>query len=71
MTTVLTNEEKVNIVNQHIRALEFAGYNADLDMIEAEAANASAEIKAEITARKNSVAVKITALEAEKATLTE
>lgn len=71
MSTVLTNDEKINIVNQHIRAQEFALYNADLDMIEANAASASADIIAEINARKNAAQLKITALEAEKASLTE
>ena len=37
MATVLTNEEKIDIVNQHIRSLDYVIYNAELDKKEAEA----------------------------------
>jgi hypothetical protein len=71
MTTVLLNEEKINIVNQHIRNLQFALYNAELDLIEANAVNSSAEAIADINTRKSQVTAKIAALETEKASLTE
>lgn len=67
----LSNEEKMNIVNQHLRNIEFADYNAELDLIEANAVEASAETIAEINARRTAYATKISALEAEKASLTE
>jgi hypothetical protein len=70
MPESLTNEEKINIVNQHIRTIEFASYNADLDLIEANATSSTdASVIAEINARKASIDAKLTALNAEKASL--
>jgi len=67
---VLDNEEKTNIVNQHLRAIQFAMYNAELDLIEANAvASPDATVVAEINTRKTALNAKITALEAEKASL--
>ena len=67
---VLDNEEKTNIVNQHIRAIQFAVYNAELDLIEANAvASPDATVIAEINTRKAALDAKLAALEAEKASL--
>ena len=38
MTTSLTNEEKLNIVNQHIKSTDYAIYGYELDLIQANAA---------------------------------
>ena len=70
MPESLTNEEKINIVNQHIRTIEFASYNADLDLIEANAVSSTdASVISEINARKASIDAKLTALNAEKTSL--
>lgn len=70
MPESLTNEEKINIVNQHIRAIEFASYNADLDLIEANAVSSTdASVISEINARKASIDAKLTALNTEKTSL--
>jgi len=37
MTTTLTNEEKVNIVNQHIKSTDYVIYGYELDLIQANA----------------------------------
>ena len=37
MTTALTNEEKLSILDQHIKSVEYAIYGAELDLIEAQA----------------------------------
>ena len=37
MTSILTNEEKIAIVDQHIRGLDYSIYGVELDIIEAEA----------------------------------
>jgi predicted amino acid dehydrogenase len=37
MTTSLTNEEKLSIVNQHIRSVEYSIYGHELDLIQANA----------------------------------
>lgn len=67
---VLDNDEKTNIVNQHIRAIQFAVYNAELDLIEANAvASPDATVIAEINTRKAALDAKLAALEAEKASL--
>lgn len=71
-TVVLDNDEKINLINQHIRSLRFSEYNADLDLIEANAAGSpEAAILAEINSRKTVVAAKIAALIAEKTPLEE
>ena len=35
--TTLTNEEKLNIVNQHIKSVEYSIYGHELDLIQANA----------------------------------
>ena len=37
MTTILTNEEKINVVNQHIKSVEYNIYGHQLDLIQANA----------------------------------
>jgi uncharacterized protein YdhG (YjbR/CyaY superfamily) len=39
MTYELSNEEKVNIIDQHIRSLSHTVYNSELDLVEANASN--------------------------------
>ena len=37
MTIILTNEEKLNVVNQHIKSVEYSLYGHQLDLIQANA----------------------------------
>ena len=37
MTTTLSNEEKINIVNQHIKSVDYTIYGYELDLIQANA----------------------------------
>jgi hypothetical protein len=37
MTTTLTNEDKLNIVNQHIKSIDYSIYGHELDLIQANA----------------------------------
>lgn len=72
MTTLLTNEEKLNIVNQHIKSVEYSLYGHELDLIQANAvsspdANQITAINARI-AEANAVKA---ALVIEKDSLTE
>ena len=68
----LDNEEKIRLIDQHLRSLKFADYNADLDLIEANAMAApDADSIAAITSTKNGIAARIAALLAEKDTLVE
>jgi hypothetical protein len=69
MTSELTNEEKISIINQHIRNLEFAKYNAELDILTANVSSVLPEIILEIENRKSVVLAKISALETEKQSL--
>lgn len=44
MTYELTNEEKISIVNQHLKNLEYSAFNLSLSVIEEQAAtNPNAE----------------------------
>lgn len=70
MSTLLTNEEKLNIVNQHIKSIEYAIYGCELDLIEANAgSSADADQISAINARLSEANVKKAALVAEKDSL--
>jgi hypothetical protein len=71
MTTMLSNEEKVNIINQHIKNLEFALYNTTLDLLEANAVSTGEKVVEDINKRQIDISTKIAALEAERSSLTE
>ena len=72
MTTILTNEEKLSIVNQHIKSVEYSIYGHELDLIQANAVaspdagqitainariTASNAVKAALVTEKNSLTV--------------
>lgn len=69
-TEVLTNDEKIIIINQHVRTLEYSLYNIELDILEAEADDTPDTV---LIAAKNvalsEVQRKIDALNAEKTAL--
>jgi hypothetical protein len=68
--TLLTNADKLNIVNQHIKSIDFQLYNLELDLIEANADSpVNSESVSTITGRINVLNAKRTALESEAATL--
>jgi hypothetical protein len=71
MSTSLTNEEKLNIVNQHIKSVDYAIYGCELDLIEANAASSpdTAQIAA-LNARLSEANAKKNALVEEKESLT-
>ena len=68
--TLLTNADKLNLVNQHIKSIDFQMYNIELDLIEA---NAESPVNSEnistSNARLNSLTAKRAALESESETL--
>ena len=35
--TLLTNADKLNLIDQHIKSIDYQAYNLELDLIEAEA----------------------------------
>ena len=71
MTTSLTNEEKLNIVNQHIKSVDYSIYGHELDLIQANAVSApdAGQVSA-INARITEANAKKAALVIEKDSLT-
>ena len=66
MTYQLTNEEKINVVNQHLKNLEFSIFNLSLSIIEEEAAiNPNSENISSLNAQVTDISAKKTALLAE------
>jgi hypothetical protein len=72
MTTLLTNADKLNIVNQHMKSIDFQVYNLQLDLIEANAESpVNSETVSTLTGRINVLNAKRTALELEAEPLEE
>ena len=70
--TTLSNEEKLGILNQHIKNVEYNKYNLELSLMEENAVSSpNAEAVSSLNAQIASVDLKLEALEAEKSTLTE
>lgn len=68
--SVLTNEEKLDILNQHLRSIDYAIYNAQLDKLEAEAIeNPEAGVIDTLTARLANLNSKRSVLITEKESL--
>jgi len=64
--TILTNEDKAGIINQHLRNLHYNKFNIEISILE-ENAKATPETAAvaNLTAQVADFAARITALEAE------
>jgi capsule polysaccharide export protein KpsE/RkpR len=71
MTTMLTNEEKLSVVNQHIKSVEYSLYGHELDLIQANAVSSpdAGQISAINTRIAEANSIK-TALVTEKNSLT-
>jgi hypothetical protein len=41
MTTILSNEEKINIINQHLNNLHYSKFNLEISIIEENAKSSS------------------------------
>lgn len=71
MTTTLTNEEKLSIVNQHIKSIDYSIYGYELDLIQTNAVSSpDAGQIAAINARMAEANSKKAALVIEKDSLT-
>lgn len=67
MTIELTNEEKLSILDQHIKSVEYAIYGSQLDLIEAQAVSSpDTSLIAGINDRMANAVSKKTALLAER-----
>ena len=72
MTYELTNQEKADIVNQHIKGVEYSLFNLGLSLIEEQAvATPNAENIASLNSQITELNAKKTALLAELADLAE
>lgn len=70
--TILSNDEKLAIAQQHKRNLEYNKYNLDLTLIEENAVSSpKADVIASLTTEINELTNKITAIDAEISSLTE
>ena len=70
--TLLTNADKLNIVNQHMKSIDFQMYNFQLDLIEANSESpVNSETVSNITGKINVLTAKRTALESEAEALEE
>jgi hypothetical protein len=69
--TTLSNEEKMAVVNQHLKSVEYSIYGLSLDLIEAQAATSpDAEQVSAINAKIADATARKTALVTEKSSLT-
>ena len=70
--TLLTNADKLNIVNQHMKSIDFQMYNFQLDLIEANAeSTVNSENVSVITGKINVLTAKRAARESEAESLEE
>jgi hypothetical protein len=66
MTTLLSNEEKANIISQHLKNLHYNKFNIEISIIEENAKNTpEAEALANLNTQITDLNSRITALEAE------
>ena len=66
MSTLLSNEEKTGIINQHLKNLQYSKFNVELAIIEENAkATPDADTLASVNAQLADIESRIEALEAE------
>jgi len=71
MTYELTNEEKISIISQHLKNLEYSKYNLEVSMMELMSGlNTKQEPIEDTQAQIDSIVAQQTALNAEVASLT-
>lgn len=72
MTYELTNAEKISIIDQHLKNLEYNRYNLEVSILElTSGTNPKQESITDIQAQIDSIVAQQTALNAEIASLTE
>jgi hypothetical protein len=70
MTTLLSNEEKTTIVNQHLRNLQYSQFNLEMSLVEENAKTSpEPETIASLNSQLADIASRATALESELAKL--
>ena len=70
MTTQLTNEEKISIINSHLKNLEYNKFNIEMSIVE-ESAKSTPDSSnlSSLNSQASEIDVQIAALNAESATL--
>ena len=70
--TTLSNEEKISIIDQHIKNLEYNKYNLEISLIEENSvANPDATNLSTLNAQISALSLKLSALQTEKSGLAE
>lgn len=70
MTTQLTNEEKIGIINSHLKNLEYNKFNIDMSIVEENAKSTpDSSTLSSLNSQLSEINVQIAALEAESAAL--
>lgn len=70
--TTLSNQEKIAIIDQHLKNAEYNKYNLEISLIEENASvNKNEDAISSLTDQISAISLKITALTAEKTKLTE
>ena len=70
MTTQLTNEEKISIINSHLKNLEYNKFNIEMSIVEENAKSTpDSSNLSSLNSQASEIDVQIAALNAESATL--
>jgi hypothetical protein len=70
MTTLLSNEEKTTIVNQHLKNLHYSQFNLEMSLVEENAKTSpEAETITSLNTQLSDIASRVEALESELAKL--
>ncbi len=70
MTTQLTNEEKISIINSHLKNLEYNKFNIEMSIVEEEAKSTpDSSTLSSLNSQISEIDVQVAALNAESALL--
>lgn len=66
----LTNEEKIGIIDQHIKNVEYNKFNLEISLVEENSVGSDTTVISSLNAQIDALETKLAALQAEKANLT-
>ena len=70
-TTTLTNADKMSVVNQHLKSVDFSIYNLEIDLLEANVGTVDQESVAMLNSRLSALTAKRAVIQAELDSLSE
>lgn len=70
-TTTLTNADKLTVVNQHLKSIDFGIYNIEIDLLEANAGTVDQELVSSLNSRLSGLTAKRAVVKAELDLLSE